>query len=232
MNIDIHSKEYKEQLEYFNNNYGAEFRPGQGTEEILDMINSFSQPGCLIDFGSGSNIYFWLLAMNGIYDITCVDISSEAFYINEQIRNKVLLPKSFSIVCRKYNTNIEELFKIKPQYIIQNIFEDTLPIKDKYNNVSQFGLLGLSRSKAEYKKHFYQLWNYLEPDGVFIGANWIFSDIYSRLKGFSNRYLNCEIIEEISRECQADLLDNRLVTIRNDVNYTHVLMYALVKKNG
>ena len=80
----INFLEYEKQLKYFNEYYGAEFKFNQGTEQILDMINNYSISGTLIDFGSGSNIYFWLAAFNNIKNIKCVDISREAFFINEK----------------------------------------------------------------------------------------------------------------------------------------------------
>ena len=67
MNFDkIDKEEYKKQLKYFNDYYGSPFREGQGTEEILELINKYACNGTLIDFGSGSNIYFWLLAFKNI----------------------------------------------------------------------------------------------------------------------------------------------------------------------
>ena len=54
---NLNEKEYNNQLKYFNDYYGSEFRKNQGTEELLEMINKYSIDGDLIDFGSGSNIY-------------------------------------------------------------------------------------------------------------------------------------------------------------------------------
>jgi len=39
------SEEYNKQLKYFNDYYGAPFRKGQGTEEILDLINKYNLAG-------------------------------------------------------------------------------------------------------------------------------------------------------------------------------------------
>ena len=66
---DINIEEYNKQLEYFNNYYGSPFKKEQGTEEILDVINKYSKDGTLIDFGSGSNIYFWLTAFKNINNV-------------------------------------------------------------------------------------------------------------------------------------------------------------------
>ena len=93
----IDKEEYKKQLKYFYDYYGASFREGQGTEQILELINKYACNGTLIDFGSGSNIYFWLLAFNNIEEVFCVDISKEAFFLNEQIRKKKCIPKVVSM---------------------------------------------------------------------------------------------------------------------------------------
>lgn len=43
MNFDkIDKEEYKKQLKYFNDYYGSPFREGQGTEEILELINKYA----------------------------------------------------------------------------------------------------------------------------------------------------------------------------------------------
>ena len=117
----LNEKEYQMQLKYFNDYYGAEFRFEQGTEELLDMINKYSIDGDLIDFGSGSNIYFWLIAFNDITKVKCVDISKEAFYINEQIKNKEIIGKSFDYPIDKYDKSLDEVLKIKVDYYIKDM---------------------------------------------------------------------------------------------------------------
>ena len=122
------------------------------------------------------------------------------------------------------------MFKNTPQYIVIDIFNETLSLEDMYDNVSQFGLLGLSKTKDEYKINFSKLWKFLKLNGMFMGANWLFSKSFSELKGFSNSYLNCDIIDEIAHECHGILHENKLITIEKDTDYTHVLMYTMEKK--
>lgn len=128
---NIKEKEYQMHLKYFNDYYGAEFRFGQGTEELLDMINKYSVDGNLIDFGSGSNIYFWLLAFNDISEVKCVDISIEAFYINEQIKNKELIGKSFNYPISKYNKSLDEVLKINVDYYVKDMLRGDSIFKKK-----------------------------------------------------------------------------------------------------
>lgn len=142
MNFDkIDKEEYKKQLKYFNDYYGSPFREGQGTEEILELINKYACNGTLIDFGSGSNIYFWLLAFKNIEKVLCVDISKEAFFLNEQIRRKELYPNSCEYVIKKYDKNFDDTLKIRVDYLICDVLHSSINNTIKYNNVSQFGLL-------------------------------------------------------------------------------------------
>ena len=193
---NLNEKEYQMQLKYFNDYYEAEFRFGQGTEELLDMINKYSIDGNLIDFGSGSNIYFWLLAFNNINEVRCVDISKEAFYINEQIKNKELIGKSFDYPIYKYNKSLDEVLKINVDYYIKDMLNGDSTFNKKANNVSQFGLLGLCKTKENYFKNFKRLFSSLKEEGIFLGANWVFSENFGKRKKFKNDYMNESMIEE------------------------------------
>lgn len=228
MNFDkIDKEEYKKQLKYFNDYYGSPFREGQGTEEILELINKYACNGTLIDFGSGSNIYFWLLAFKNIEKVLCVDISKEAFYLNEQIRRKELYPNSCEYAIKKYNKNFDETLKIRVDYLICDVLHSSINNTIKYNNVSQFGLLGLCRSEKEYISNLKKLYNLLEKDGTLLGANWCFSESYSKMMGFNNNYLSEKMIQDFSKKQNCKILVVKKVSIANDPNYDSVLIYAI-----
>lgn len=229
MNVNYDSDEYRIQLKYFTDYYGSDFKLEQGTEEILRMINMFSVDGTLIDFGSGSNIFFWLMAMKNIDKVICVDQSEEAFYINEQIRNGILIPRSYNYISKMYNRDLSSLYKLEPIYLVEDIFENDLGLKDEYENVSQFGLLGLAQDTEIYKKIFLKLWKYVKKNGVFLGANWLYSNVYAEKKGYSNNYLNCNFIEKLAKEIHGTLVENRMIEIKNDKNYSDVILYAIVR---
>lgn len=228
MNFDkIDKEEYKKQLKYFNDYYGSPFREGQGTEEILELINKYACNGTLIDFGSGSNIYFWLLAFKNIEKVLCVDISKEAFFLNEQIRRKELYPNSCEYVIKKYDKNFDDTLKIRVDYLICDVLHSSINNTIKYNNVSQFGLLGLCRSEKEYISNLKKLYNLLEKDGTLLGANWCFSESYSKMMGFNNNYLSEKIIQDFSKKQNCKILVVKKVPIANDQNYDSVLIYAI-----
>lgn len=228
MNFDkIDKEEYEKQLKYFNDYYGSPFREDQGTEEILELINKYACDGTLIDFGSGSNIYFWLLAFKNIEKVLCVDISKEAFFLNEQIRRKELYPNSCEYVIKKYDKNFDDTLKICVDYLICDVLHSSINNTIKYNNVSQFGLLGLCRSEKEYISNLKKLYNLLEKDGTLLGANWCFSESYSKMMGFNNNYLSEKIIQDFSKKQNCKILVVKKVSIANDTNYDSVLIYAI-----
>lgn len=228
MNFDkIDKEEYKKQLKYFNDYYGSPFREGQGTEEILELINKYACNGTLIDFGSGSNIYFWLLAFKNIEKVLCVDISKDAFFLNEQIRRKELYPNSCEYVIKKYDKNFDDTLKIRVDYLICDVLHSSINNTIKYNNVSQFGLLGLCRSEKEYISNLKKLYNLLEKDGTLLGANWCFSELYSKMMGFNNNYLSEKMIQDFSKKQNCKILVVKKVPIANDQNYDSVLIYAI-----
>lgn len=228
MNFDkIDKEEYKKQLKYFNDYYGSPFRDGQGTEEILELINKCACDGTLIDFGSGSNIYFWLLAFKNIEKVLCVDISKEAFFLNEQIRRKELYPNSCEYVIKKYDKNFDDTLKIRVDYLICDVLHSSINNTIKYNNVSQFGLLGLCRNEKEYISNLKKLYNLLEKDGTLLGANWCFSESYSKMMGFNNNYLSEKMIRDFSKKQKCKILVVKKVPIANDPNYDSVLIYAI-----
>ena len=228
MNFDkIDKEEYKKQLKYFNDYYGSPFREAQGTEEILELINKYACNGTLIDFGSGSNIYFWLLAFKNIEKVLCVDISKEAFFLNEQIRRKELYPNSCEYVIKKYDKNFDDTLKIRVDYLICDVLHSSINNTIKYNNVSQFGLLGLCRSEKEYISNLKKLYNLLEKDGTLLGANWCFSELYSKMMGFNNNYLSEKMIQDFSKKQNCKILVVKKVPIANDQNYDSVLIYAI-----
>lgn len=225
--MKIDNSEYQAQLKYFNDYYGSEFRRGQGTEEILEMIHNYSKDGTLIDFGSGSNIYFWLLAFKDISKVICIDISLEALLLSNEIKKGNLILKAGEFPSKKYKLSIKDVVKIPVEQKILDVFNDDLNVFNKFDNVSQFGLLGLCKNEEEYIKNLNKLLLLLNDDGIFLGANWIFSDIYIKKMGFSNNYITENLIIKNCQNNNYSVLYVEKISIKNDINYDYVLMYAL-----
>lgn len=216
------------ELNYYTQYYGQEFRQNQGTEFVLECVREFSIDGSLIDFGSGSNIFFWLYAFKKVENVTCIDISREAFFINELIRKEVFIPKSFEYLISMFGNKTENVFRTNISYVIADVFNESITQLPQSENVSQFGLLGLCKSKEAYAENLVKLLKLVKQGGRFIGANWVFSDRYAAAKGFSNDYLlDKELIDAVAFETGLEKMYYRVVEIVGDVNYKNVVIYVL-----
>lgn len=222
---------YKEELAYFKKYYGSEFKKNQGVENILEMIQNHSVKGSWIDLGAGSNTYFWSAAFREIQEICCVDKTKESFLITKAIRNGNLLSKCYDYIFEKYKSDVSRLFNLPINFYTANLLDgEDIKINKKYSNVSQFGLLGLSKNQEKYIRNFEKLDNFVEKGGVFLGANWIFSTSYSSKKGFTNTYLSQDLIQSIAQTYSYELCYFEKVEIEKDPNYNAVILYALEKK--
>ena len=228
-NIKIDKEEYEKQLKYFKTYYGDSFKHGQGTEQILEMIHKYSKDGNWIDFGSGSNVYFWASAFNSLDNINCVDISKEAFIINEEIRNGKFNSEAFKYVYNKYGKDVNKVNKLRINYNLLDFFNEEFKINKKFKNISQFGLLGLSKNKNEYRRHFTKLIDLIDEDGIILCANWKFSIIRQKELGFNNDYLNIDFIESLAIYNNLVLKEYGEFNIKNDEKYDKVIFYCMGK---
>ena len=128
---------------------------------------------------------------------------------------------------KKYDKNFDDTLKIRVDYLICDVLHSSINNTIRYNNVSQFGLLGLCRNEKEYISNLKKIYNLLEKDGTLLGANWCFSESYSKMMGFNNNYLSEKIIQDFSKKQNCKILVVKKVPIANDPNYDSVLIYAI-----
>ena len=213
-----------EYLEYYRNSYGSDFRPNQGLDEITDLIQTYSVDGSWIDLGGGTSTNIWLPAFHNISEITVVDLHKEAFYVQNLVKKE---PPSgcYQHVLNRYHKSSKELNAIPIKFIEDNLLENVV-ISARYNNVTQFGLLGLCKSVGHYYRQLDQLSQYVESGGVFMGANWVLSDYFQKEREIYNSYLKDCIIQRWTISRGKSLLYERLIPIENDPNYDFVLIYA------
>ena len=57
---NLDRKLISEYLNYYRKYYGAEYRYGQGLDEITDIISRYSKQGTWIDLGGGTSSIIWL----------------------------------------------------------------------------------------------------------------------------------------------------------------------------
>ena len=70
---------------------------------------------------------------------------------------------------------------------------------------------------------------FFKKNGVFLVANWVFSKKYSIEKGYTNNYLDEDLIEKISEKTRSSILYLAKIKIYNDPNYDFVLIYCMKK---
>jgi hypothetical protein len=226
LNENLDPLKVQEQRTYFKNYYGSDFRNGQGLDEITDMVSRYSIPDTWIDLGGGTSTFIWLPAFRKIKEATSVDKSLESACVQKGVR---LSPPSgcYTHILNRYNKTASEMNKIPISYLQLDLFDDFI-VHKKYNNISQFGLLGLSRTKDKYCKQLVKLSAFMDSGSVFFGANWVFSNDYAKKQGFVNMYLDTLLIENIASKNKWMLLYNKRIKIIDDPCYDAVIIYAFV----
>lgn len=213
-------------LNYYRKYYGAEYRYGQGLDEITDIISQYSKPGTWIDLGGGTSSIIWLPAFNNIKKVYTVDKFEEAFYVQEMVR-KEFPSECYQHILNRYQKSYESLNRIPIDFIQADLLGNfSIPLR--CDNVTQFGLLGLCSSKEQYFAQLDQFVLLMNLGAVFIGANWIFSKEYSLERNLDNTYINVELINEWAETRGRTLLEDTMIQIRNDRSYDSVLVYVFV----
>lgn len=224
----LNKRRLQEFYEYFNMYYGAKFRPNQGLDELTDMICKFSVEGSWVDLGGGTSTFLWLPAFKRITKVLSIDKYKEAFIVQEE--NRFMLPRGCYLhSLERYNKVNDDLQSIEISFMQADLFSDFHACR-RYDNVSQFGLLGLCGSADEYVYHLERMTQFMHCDSVFLGANWIFSGRYAESRGFSNSYLSTMLIEKYATITGKALLFVDDIEIVDDPNYTNVILYAFRHK--
>jgi len=167
---NLDSQKIQEYMSYYNSYYGADFQPGQGLDEITDMISRYSLHGTWVDLGGGTSTFIWLPAFEKITEAHSIDKYAESSYVHEYVRR--LSPSGcYSHILNRYGRSICEMKRIPITYSQLDLLSD-FAADEKYDNVSQFGLLGLCRSKQEYIKRLGMLSRFMGNRSIFFGSNW------------------------------------------------------------
>jgi hypothetical protein len=222
------NEKIQEYMNYYNSYYGSDFRPDQGLDEITDMIFLYSLSGTWIDLGGGTSTFIWLPAFKKVTDVHSVDKYPESGYVQTLARS-MSLSGCYKHILIRYSKSDKDMRKINISYSTVDLIND-FTIETKYNNVSQFGLLGLCQTKQEYLKHLNKLSGFMDNRSIFLGANWVFSSTYTNKHRFANSYLDTELIEEYASNNAKKLLFCKRINIVNDPCYDAVLVYAFTQK--
>lgn len=223
---NLDRKLINEYLNYYRRYYGAEYRYGQGLDEITDIISHYSKQGTWIDLGGGTSSIIWLPAFNNIKKVYTVDKFEEAFYVQEMVRKET--PSGcYQHILDRYGKSYESLGRIPIEFIQADLL-DNINIQLSCDNVTQFGLLGLCSSKEQYFCQLDKFVSLMNSGAVFIGANWILSKEYRLERHLDNTYIKNGLIKGWAETRGRTLLEETMIQIQNDRNYDSVLVYAFV----
>lgn len=223
---NLDKKLINEYLNYYRKYYGAEYRYGQGLDEITDIISRYSKQGTWIDLGGGTSSIIWLPAFNNIKKVYTVDKFEEAFCVQEIVRKET--PSGcYQHILDRYGKSYESLNHIPIEFMQADLLKN-INIQLSCDNVTQYGLLGLCSSKEQYFRQLDQFATLMNPGAVFIGANWILSKKYSLERHLDNTYIKIGLIKEWTETRNRTLLEETMIQIQNDRNYDSVLVYAFV----
>ena len=223
---NLDRKLINEYLNYYRKYYGAEYRYGQGLDEVTDIIYRYSKQGTWLDLGGGTSSIIWLPAFNNIKKVYTVDKFEEAFYVQEMVRKET--PSGcYQHILDRYGKSCESLSCIPIEFMQADLLEN-INIQLSCDNVTQFGLLGICSSKEQYFRQLDQFVALMNPGAVFIGANWIFSKKYRLERHIDNTYIKIGLIKEWAGTRGRTLLEETMIQIQNDRNYDSVLVYAFV----
>lgn len=223
---NLNSNLINEYLNYYRKYYGAEYRHGQGLDEITDIISRYSKQGTWIDLGGGTSSIIWLPAFNHIEKVFSVDRFKEAFQVQLMVRKET--PSGcYQHILDRYGKSHEDLARI-PITFIQTDLLKSIKISLRCDNVTQFGLLGLCPSKKHYFRQLDQFISLMKPEAVFIGANWVLSEKYGLERHLDNTYIKAGLIKEWAETRGRTVLEEKMIQIQKDENYDAVLAYAFV----
>lgn len=223
---NLDRKIINEYFNYYRKYYGAEYRYGQGLDEITDIISRYSKQGTWVDLGGGTSSIIWLPAFNNIKKVYTVDKFEEAFYVQEMVRKET--PSGcYQHILDRFGKSYEGLCCIPIEFIQADLLNN-INIQLSCDNVTQFGLLGLCSSKEQYFCQLDQFVALMNPGAVFIGANWILSKEYRLERHLDNTYIKNGLIKDWAETRGRTLLEEKMIPIQNDSNYDSVLVYAFV----
>lgn len=224
--LNLDSRLINEYLNYYRKYYGAEYRYGQGLDEITDIIFRYSKQGTWIDLGGGTSSVIWLPAFNNIKKVYTVDKFEEAFYVQEIVRKET--PSGcYRHILDRYGKSYESLSRIPIKFMQADLL-GTVNIRLNCDNVTQFGLLGLCSDRDQYFCQLDKFTSFMNPGAIFIGANWVFSEKYRIERCLDNTYIKVGLIKEWAETRGRILLEETMIQIQNDINYDSVLIYVFM----
>ena len=98
-----------------------------------------------------------------------------------------------------------------------------------YHLITAIGCLGLSKSRAEYKRAFSHCADNLISGGVFFGVDWIRSPALIEKEQHDNSYLGIDLTRSCATQKELDTLYLQRCSILHDPAYDKLIIWIFQK---
>lgn len=217
--IDLHRK-------YFEASYKQPFKKGKGLEEVFSVIKTYACEGKWLDLGCGVTPYLWMIPMQEEVNLTCIDLDKEVQVIINETKESKFNQGCYKFAFdnfSKYSPN--EVFNRPYNFISKDLLREKIKFEEKYDLITQFGLLGLTDDEAHFLQKSREIISNLSKNGVYIGVNWI----YSKKMKKSNDFLTTKLVEKAALNNDCVVLYANEINIQNDENFDKIIIYVIKK---
>lgn len=222
---------------YFTEYFRDEFRPGQGTEDILDTLAGVSRAGDWLDLGAGPCTLFWSIPLTGVRSIRCADAAPEALAVLRDFVDGDDIPLCYQQVLDRHQRDRRHLDRMRKAVADYAVFDAMKPWPGpfggmRFDLITEFGLFGLSPDPDHYRACFSHLRDRLRDGGTVVGADWIRSARFIADEGHDNSYLSERLVARATEEAGLTLRTCRLCPIQGDELYDALVVWSADKPDG
>lgn len=206
--------------DYWDTYYADEFVFGLGTEHVIELLNEIPPVDSWIDVGAGSESLFWACALSA-ERLVAVDTEPARLALLWRSSHASAPRGSYRTVLRLSRRTAAEWATVRSSLVgtvVADCLTATPPVAQRADLVTQFGLLGLTETRAQFQRSFAALAQLAHPGGWIAGANWMATGRPDRL------LLDEELYRASLQRCR--VTDVRLRRIASaDPEYPYLLSY-------
>lgn len=216
---------------YAETYYGDEFRYGQGTEDLLALLDALPPARSWVDLGAGSESLLWAIPLRA-QQLVAVDRDPQRLALLHAAA-QTAAPRgvhrtAMQLTGRSLGDWMARCRSLR-ETVPADLLVDELPRHPALAHgaadlVTQFGLLGLVPDGEAFVARFAALHRHLlAPGGIAAGANWVSSNPTTAA---GRVRLSAGLYQQAAARAGIRLHTLRLVPITGDPDFSHVWLYA------
>jgi len=221
--------------EYLEKYYWDRFERGQGSDRLLELLETHQRAGRWLDLGCGTTTMLWALALQQATSLALNDLNREAVVVLREFAESNVAPPCYLQALGLVGRDISALEHARELVLSADVFVfdaltpwPTEMAGEMFSQITAIGTFGLAGSPAEYTSALARLTTYLAPNGVAIGANWRRRDPPATIDDpRRNAWLAPRLVEEAARAADARVSELEWVGLPDDGDYDGVLLWTL-----